>query len=285
MLLTKKFVALKAATSSLFLGLLACGKVEQKPQTSETKVTNGLPANEEFPSVIMLQFQLAQGSGICTGTFVNDSQVVTAAHCVHDLIEAGAQPSSISFVRKNARGSAVKVAALAMEHHPDYQVEEGKLNEHDLAVVTFPRGAAPGTTPLFAGEAQEGQEFTIVGFGLNNYSYGSHGEQTGNGSGVKRKGNNRIAEVSQGMIRFYGVPTATDRAVPLGQESASGSGDSGGPLFIKGALAATTAGGGLAQARDEKGRLVTVKVSNYINLHEASNEEFLKSALQSAPGW
>ena len=159
------------------------------------------------------------------------------------------------------------------------------MNEHEIAVVSFPRGSAPGTTPLYASEPQEGQEFTIVGYGLNNYSYGSHGEQTGNGSGVKRKGKNRIAEVSSGMIRFYGVPTAADRSTPLGQDSASGSGDSGGPLLIDGALAATTAGGGLAQARDESGRIVTVKVSNYIDLHEASNEDFLRSALVSAPGW
>jgi hypothetical protein len=119
-----------------------------------------------------------------------------------------------------------------------------------------------------------------VGFGLNNYSYGSRGEQTGQGSGTKRKGQNKIVEVREGMIRFYGVPTATDRNVPQGFESASGSGDSGGPLLIDGALAGTTAGGGLAQVRDREGRMSTVKVSQYVDLHEPSNEEFLRMALE-----
>ncbi len=282
---TKKLVAVKAAASSLFLGLIGCGKIESPSDKSDIKVTNGLSAANEYPSVVMLQFQVEGGSAICTGTFVNDAQVVTAAHCVHELLSSGAEASAVSIVKSNKDGSKTRVAATHMEHNPDYAVVEGSLDNHDVAVVTFPRNTAPGVTPLYAGQPTKGQTFTIVGFGLNNYAYGSHGEQTGNGSGVKRKGQNQIEEVAEGMIRFYGVPSASDRSVPLGQESASGSGDSGGPLLINGALAATTAGGGLAQGKDASGRLVTVKVSNYIDLHEPSNQEFLRSALRSTPGW
>lgn len=281
-----KNLAARSTAASLFLSLIACGQAQDMQNQSETKVTNGLSAKSEFPSVIMLQFNTGDGNAICTGTFVNDSQVLTAAHCVYDLVQANRSPSFMTFNKVQADGTSKRIAAVRLEYHPGYTVETGKLSNHDLAIVTFPRGSAPGTTGLYPKEASVGQKFTIVGFGLNDYRYDSSGKQTGAaGSGIKRKGENQIAELDQGMIRFYGVPTAQDPNVAQGQDVASGSGDSGGPLFIAGALAAVTSGGGLATGQDENGQKFTVKVSNYVELNEPSNREFLSQHLLTSPGW
>lgn len=268
-----------ASALTLVMSLVACGQIADKAASSEEKVTNGLSASAEYPSVVMLQFAVDQGSAICTGTFVNDSQVVTAAHCVYDVLQSGRGASSMSFVKKGSNGRSQRVVATHLEYHPEYTVNPGTLSNHDIAIVTFPRNSAPGTTPLYTAEPTVGQKFTIVGFGLNDYAYDANGQQTGQGSGVKRKGENSIASIDNGMIRFYGVPTARDASTPLGQDSASGSGDSGGPLLINGALAATTSGGGLAKATDDAGKPVLVKVSNYVDLNESHNKDFLQARL------
>jgi secreted trypsin-like serine protease len=280
MLKTWKHKVAHAVASSLLLGLVACGQMNDAQQTSETKVTNGLKASGEFPSVILLQFSTGgYGSSICTGTFVNDAQVVTAAHCVYDILKNGRTASSMTFTKTLADGRSQRVTALSLKYHPGYTVVPGKLSNHDVAVVTFPRNSAPATTPLYPHTPSVGQAFTIVGFGVNDYKYDASGQQTGSGSGIKRKGENEIYQVEDGMIKFYGVPTASDPTVAQGHDVASGSGDSGGPLLIDGSLAAVTSGGGLAQATDEEGRSVTVKVSNYVDLNESSNADFLQATL------
>jgi secreted trypsin-like serine protease len=280
MLKTWKHKVAHAVASSLLLGLVACGQMNDTQETSETKVTNGLKASGEFPSVILLQFSTGgYGSSICTGTFVNDAQVVTAAHCVYDILKNGRTASSMTFTKTLANGRSQRVTAVSLKYHPGYTVVPGKLSNHDLAVVTFPRNSAPATTPLYPQTPSVGQKFTIVGFGVNDYQYDAAGQQTGSGSGTKRKGENEIYQVEDGMIKFYGVPTASDPTVAQGQAAASGSGDSGGPLLIDGSLAAVTSGGGLAQATDEEGRSFTVKVSNYVDLNESSNADFLQATL------
>ncbi|HYX35917.1 MAG TPA: trypsin-like serine protease [Oligoflexus sp.] len=265
--------------STLLFSLFACGQNDEMQESSETKVTNGLQASREFPSVILLQFSVGASHSICTGTFVNDAQVVTAAHCVYDILKAGHTASSMTFKKKLADGTTEKVVAIDLEHHQGYTVVPGRLSNHDLAVVTFPRYSAPATTKLYPNTPNVGQKFTIVGYGVNDYRYDSSGQQTGTaGSGIKRKGVNEISAVSNGMIRFEGVPTASDAEKPQGQDAASGSGDSGGPMLINGALAAVTAGGALGRAL-ENGESVTVKISNYVDLNEESNKQFLMTTL------
>ncbi len=273
--------AAHTVAATLLLSLFACGQASDIQTQSETKVTNGLSARNEFPSVVMLEFDAGQGPSICTGTFVNDSQVVTAAHCVYDIVTARKGASVMSTT--TADGTRVK--AVRLQYHPAYTVVEGALSNHDVAIVSFPRGTSRASTPLYPTTPTVGQDFTIVGFGLNDYRYDTQGKQNGTGAGVKREGKNKIAEISDGMIRFNGVPTASDPKTAQGQDSASGSGDSGGPLLINEMLAAVTSGGGLAQRTNKNGQTFTVKVSNYVNLNEPANRSFLARALVSTPGW
>ena len=79
-----KSVAYKILGTGLLAStLIGCGSAAQN---SETKVTNGREITEStYPSVVLLVMELAEGQAICTGTFVNDSQVISAGHCVEGL--------------------------------------------------------------------------------------------------------------------------------------------------------------------------------------------------------
>ena len=263
--------------------LVACGA--SPDSASNLKVTNGAKAGSAFPAVVSLNLQAGHTAGLwCTGTFVNDSQVVSAAHCIVAVLDGGGDASSMKFVNEHSDGSVTEVSALKFAYHPDYVNDPTVLNKNDIAVLTFPKGSAPAAVKLYGGRPKVGQDFTIVGFGLNDYERDTQGNQVGSGGGVKRMGTNKIQRISDGMIEFTGVPTAADEVIPQGQSVASGSGDSGGPLLIEGALAATTSGGGLTSVW--AGRYYkTLKASSYVDLNLPSNRSFLAQQLTLAPGW
>ena len=101
---------------------------------------------------------------------------------------------------------------------------------------------------------------------------------------MKRAGTNTIQAIKDHIIQFFGVPTATYPGVAQGQDVTSGSGDSGGPLLIGGALSATTVGGGVETVKNSRGKMVYVKASNYVELDEALNRAFLTQQLTTTPG-
>ncbi len=269
---------------ALALAAASYGCGGHKDAVSAVRVTNGLNANGAFPAVVALRLEAGRVSGTCTGTFVNDSQVVTAAHCVYDLAEAGSPASAIKFVHEQSDGTVEEIDAMRFAHHPDFVNNPAVLNNHDIAVITFPAGSAPAVVSFQVKRPTVGQKFTIVGFGLNDYDRDRYGNQVGSGGGIKRMGTNEIERISNGMIEFTGVPTARDRSVPQGQRVASGSGDSGGPMFIDDKLVATTSGGGLVSL-PVNGHFKTVKASSYVDLTLPTNIEFLKQSLTAASGW
>ena len=271
-----------AIAAVTILNLVACGASSNS--ANDLKVTNGAKAGAAFPAVVSLNLQAGQTSGMCTGTFVNDSQVVSAAHCIFAVLEGGGDASSMKFVNERSDGSVTETSALKFAYHPDYVNDPTVLNKNDIAVLTFPRGSAPAAVRLYGRRPKVGQNFTIVGFGLNDYDRDTQGNQVGSGGGVKRMGTNKIQSISNGMIEFTGVPTAADGVIPQGQNVASGSGDSGGPLLIDGALAATTSGGGLTSVW-AGGKYKTLKASSYVDLNLPSNRSFLAQQLTLAPGW
>ncbi len=98
---------------------------------------------------------------------------------------------------------------------------------------------------------------------------------TGSGAGVKRAGTNSVGSVSGGFINFDGLPEADGETTP-GTLVASGSGDSGGPLFVSGQLAGVTSGGGLP--RDGRGGYYAT--SKYVDVNSVYVKSFLNSQLK-----
>ncbi|RZA25922.1 MAG: trypsin-like serine protease [Proteobacteria bacterium] len=256
----------------LFTLSTACGT--SNPSSSDVKVTNGVAISENvFPSAVLLMLETPEGQGLCTGTFVNDSQVVTAGHCVEGL---SAKNPSVFYSTK-INGELTPLAqAVSFKRNPRYSIELG-VNPNDVAVINFPAGTAPATTPIASQTPRVGTEFTIVGYGNNaNYNNAS-GLLEGSGAGVKRQGRNTLEAIDNNMLSFVGLTgKETKSTYAKGELVASGEGDSGGPMFVAGKLVGVTSGGGLVKADDG---VTDIAISFYVDLNNAVNKAFLATVI------
>jgi len=269
----KTLLAMAPLVLALGLGT-ACGR--SGPESSAVKVTNGIAVNEStFPSTVLLVMETPQGEAICTGTFVNDSQVVTAGHCVEG--QNAVRPQIYYATERGGRMQAV-AQAVSYKRNPLYSHAEG-VGPNDVAVITFPAHTAPAITALAPAAPRVGDEFTIVGYGNSANFINATGVLDGEGAGVKRAGTNTLSSVDDGMLGFAGL--TGKEAAPVDGEKAgeyvsSGEGDSGGPLFVNGKLAGVTSGGGLRKTADG----LDVSVSFYVDLNSPGSLKFLATALK-----
>lgn len=199
-----KFSCLKLAIAVLvvFAGGAGCA-----PRLgSDLRIVNGMEVSEEtHPAVFWL--------GNCTGTFVSDNTLLTAAHCI----------GTSNTVRIKRRTNAT---SLQVKIHPKTQTT-GRLGNYDIAVVVFPDNTAPATIPLKVTRVKAGDQALFVGYGMNS----SRG-----GSGVKRAGRNVVEKVRNATI----ISSRSTSSPGSGEDVSVAPGDSGGPLFIDGAIAGIT---------------------------------------------
>jgi secreted trypsin-like serine protease len=265
-----------AATAALTFQLIGCGSA--KPATSHGKVTNGVEiAETDYPSVVFIAAQTPEGLANCTATFVNDSQAISAGHCVEGTNERSPALYLVEQTMVNGRPQMRSLAkAQRWFRDATYDINEG-VSPLDLAVITFPANSAPATSAIARIDPQVDDELTIVGYGNNRNFVDSLGQLSGSGAGKKRVGTNFVGNVSEdGMIQFIGVPESF-MDVGAGNYALSGSGDSGGPLFIKGRLVGVTSGGGVGETKEGQ-RFYT---SQYVNLRSESSQALLKKALKA----
>lgn len=327
--------------SPVICGLLFLTSCNASQQPSDTKVTNG-KLESGFPYVVPISLD---SSGMCTGTFVSDSLLITAAHCVDRFSTISYQGTSVgrTDVFINPGWPTTADACEAVQRDPKY----------DIALVRFPAGTFRGTefAKLLGRTPVVDEEFTIVGFGNTvikpfekfcmlpgkadsnnmchllagvkaqgsqyNYSkvisFAAARQDTslgcpidcpvsalrsaiidqgndlntfltkncdGNfrdrsyqetGAGSKRSGKNHVKRVNEGLVEFDGHTGGVDS----GLDSASGAGDSGGPMFVyingQAKLAATTHGGYLSGT---EGKLR--KNSFYVDLSSEFNLPWIR---------
>ena len=246
-------------TLGLSLGLVNCG-VESG---SDIKVANGTVIPEtSYPSVVLLY---DQAGSICTGTFITDEIVLTAAHCTMSgkVDSQGNVDLTLGIIEiEDAEENKAKLVAKSTRivRNPLWDRNGRNVNRYDLGVVYFPEGTARAVSRITDYPARQGDDFTIVGYGLNQ----TLDMNDGSSAGVKRVGYNSVSSVSGGFIQFYGQTKTTSGD---GSNASSGSGDSGGPLFIDGEIAGVTSGGGNSwgQAR-----------SLYVDVHSSTSRDFLE---------
>lgn len=260
-----------ASAALLFTGftLSSCGSSDAI-DVSGLKVTNGQVIEAgEYPSVVLL-YDKDAGS-ICTGTFVSETVVLTAAHCTMsgDVDADGNVDLTLRIIELEIDADGEKKASLVAEsqqviRNPDWDRAGRNVNRYDLGVVIFEEGVASAISEISPVPARVGDDFTIVGFGLN-----SSDQNDSESAGIKRKGNNRVTQISGGFIQFLGKNSTTDGS---GTDVAAGSGDSGGPLFIDGRVAGVTSGGGWGGFGRTR--------SLYVDLHAASSKAFLSDFIE-----
>jgi trypsin len=188
------------------------------------------------------------GGRFCGGVIVNDTQVVTAAHCVFDVFRAGqvSDPADVEVLvgtdnLTNMTG-AEDVVASAISFDPNY---DPSTNVHDVAIVTLSTPLTPSSTiaPITILDAATFDSLTAsTPFVVS--GWGDMSQEPADGSGVPSFGNtlqaagvplvdNTTCSTEYGA---QGVPVDTNLLFCAGDGTDpntiadSCQGDSGGPI-------------------------------------------------------
>ena len=170
----------------------------------------GIIGGEEttgWPAVVAYLF--GGGTGLCTGTVIGPSTVLTAAHC-----GAYAAEGDEIFFGSSIYEAGDTVAVETVDLHPDYQDLDAT---HDLAVVTL---ADPVDVEPIVLNAETIDD-SLAGTMLHAVGYGNADLYTGETMGIKRETDVELIDV-HGHLIFHETP---------GQNTCSG--DSGGPILLE----------------------------------------------------
>jgi hypothetical protein len=190
-------------------------------------IYNGEPT-ADFPAVVGLAIANRDGSGgICTGTLIAPSVVLTAAHCLaFDPIQA--------LVAIRGGGRRADYIATEFVRHPRFSL--ARLAVADIGIVLLPSPVADVTPlPLVERSPRPGTTGTIVGYG---------GDGRDGPAGIKRAGTVRLRRCP-GAVRVRNGKVRLRKSLcwrPSDQVHDTCRGDSGGPLIVNGALAGVTSG-------------------------------------------
>ncbi len=191
------------------------------------RIVNGTPT-AGYPTVGVLLFQDEDEVLTCTGVLIGCETFLTAAHCVCPPEKAPCQgddaPDPFNATLFFEHAGFFSADSIAV--HPSFDFPAG-----DVAVVRLGFGVSGiAPSPLRATPVGPGTAGTIVGFG----TAGGGDDVTG----LKRDGavttitcDGGLDDVTSVCWRFTGTGSNTC------------GGDSGGPLFVDGAVAGTTSGG------------------------------------------
>lgn len=214
-----------------------------------------------YSGIAGLQVSSPGGNSICTGSLLADGvSILTAAHCLAD--EFGSiSATSVSATFFPDDGGSYTTNSSTFFVHPLYT--GSVLDDHDIAIIRLD-SAAPHTVQryrLFEGDAV-GSAFEVVGFGRR--GQGETGDTIP--SGTRVRGFNVFDAQGSALLPFLEILSANNvlmfdfdngdpandgfgfwlgiQQLGLGAlESLTAGGDSGGPSFVDGRIAAVTSFG------------------------------------------
>jgi trypsin len=208
--------------------LLAAVAAAAEP-TATPRIFNGTPTGE-LPAVGAVGIRRQDGRlGVCSGTLIAPTMVLTAAHCL-----VGARTVGVVFFPTGDESVRLEMLARDFAVHPDYRARP--FADIGLVFLSSPAGAIlPATLAVQRPSSRRGE---IVGFGVDGLRPPL----------VKRIGTVRLARRCPrrarpgiGLRRRDLRGSVCWRALRGGNDTCQG--DSGGPLFVDGQLAAVHSGG------------------------------------------
>jgi hypothetical protein len=151
----------------------------------------------------------------CAGTLIDESHLLTAAHCAVDLRAGDAL---------DVNGATHAVAEIAL--HPMWR--DG--DHHDIAVVRLEQpviGVDP--VPIYRGSDELGATVTLVGRGVS--ATGVEGERAGRRDHMLRRATNVVSAVDAHLLEVVFERPGEEGVTRL--EGVGASGDSGGPVLLE----------------------------------------------------
>lgn len=216
-------------TFILLATLVACSESKEHEgpsiDTSRAKSIVGgvevLEDNPEAPYVVMIYGEKASGeSYVCTGTFISDSTILTAKHCIVD------DPKSMSlfFGLKPLEVDSVEVPVISTLAFSAATADDKSANgREDIAIIKFdgglPKGARIALLPTKDG-MEDTANFWALGYGRTE---GKADEETAS----KEVGTLREVYIAKSNLTL----SANSFAVNQGDGHGVCYGDSGGPAL------------------------------------------------------
>lgn len=198
------------------LGCLGSQQVDESIAVESLPIIGGVLDSGD-PAVVMTTTY----DGLCTGTLISDTVVLTAAHCIKGGIDAGQTGGRVYF---GSGGSEDWIATRNITDLFAHRFYEGGLSSgYDIGLIRLASPAPVDITPLplnpyALDESYIGAQIRTVGFGAN---YSDPDGQNQSGFGTKRQVQHAILDVNSERI------VTGDSAVNTCQ------GDSGGPTFMR----------------------------------------------------
>jgi hypothetical protein len=239
-----------AITLTNFQPVIVGGSASGSPPDSPANRVDANTTTSPFGGIGSLQLAVPNvGTFICSGTPIDATHVVTAAHCL-DLVGSDGtidlSPANVTFNLNFGGDLTSQIAASALAIHPNYTGFNNPSINDDIALVTLGSPLPGGVPlyPLYSGTVLPGTVMTMVGYGQS--GFGDVGFTVGPSFTVKRTGRNAadgfIADDEGGgfdevfFFDFDGPDGTTNYigGLTLGNdiEATLGGGDSGGPSLI-----------------------------------------------------
>jgi hypothetical protein len=200
------------------------------------------------------------GAGsICSGTFLSDTTMITASHCLQDIATGGARYISgdvidLSGDKFSATVNSGIPAIKAFIGAPSLTIGKPELadrlqdHERDIAILLFPSGTFKNAAKILNKPLVANKELTLVGYGAIT-APGYTDDKSGEPIQIKRVGTNRLAQMDPKFRAgfnpdFYIISgNASSDGETKSSQAVIGKGDSGGPLFLGQGLAAIASAG------------------------------------------
>jgi len=211
------------------IGILVATRAGAADEATSARIYNGIETTA-YPAVVAVGVLNRDGSaGLCSGTLIAPTVVLTAGHCLSfDPVAAavGIFPDGVTEVDIDAASWAV---------HPNFDID--RIAVDDVAVVVLDRAVTDvAPLPLVAAAPRPRSHAAIIGFG----------DAGTTGVGIKRAGRVRLTRCPR-AVRAVGIQrgqldgSLCWRPRRKGQDTCHG--DSGGPLLVDGIVAGVTSGG------------------------------------------
>lgn len=225
----------QALSHTLTLGLLssllfACSKPAQEsanplPTAQQPGIFGGKEVQDnQFNGVValvMVDPGTKEAIGICSGTLISETIILTAAHCVKGFPHTFLLGVSFAKNALSEKSLQTLIRVEATEYHDRYNIASSK-EMYDLGLVKIPRGSVPaGIQPVTLASAdiglRDGAKITVAGYGVNSAIRNK-------GAGTLRTNKLKIDRANYSSFEFS-VNQLMNGVC---------SGDSGGPAFVTG---------------------------------------------------